>query len=659
MTAVSKPISRKPRAHTLRVTASLLALATAPAVAAPTSSKQSYLALEPMADKKVRVDGMLREWPDGFAKLDTTVKGSSSRTSALVGYDASNVYFALHTDDSHIARTASAGKNEDHLTFELWFPNPGGGGKTHVVDVYPGDPGKLPAVIKVDGKVVSSAQAVEAPEDKGYSLEGRMPWSALPAAGATRVGLRGRLEYTDASSPGQVRRVVATSRAQGSAMPPVTLESDTGLIQALLEPKELGLTPAREAIGNVFGGPENERVAVYGHFLSITGPGYKDGKQFYFNELDVANADSIRRLELRDFDGDGRQEVVLQKRIGGGDRYREVLEVLQIGSDGAPLRVFIHEVAIKTEDGIAANEIKLSGSGKDARIEIKQGKAEGFEPGSYREPKIDGIDSALLPWQSVGTRVFEWRGQGLALAEEKPWKAKQFASSKPSSGGSSAAPAAKAPPPPRPPSADEMLDRVYALYKKDRGVGGTKPKYDFVTDVAEDDRPERVLVHGKDVVVFGKGFKEGLTYTFISVGVKDPKDILDVTSRDLTGDGRAEIILRGVLQAQASKELGGDVVQREALYVYSVVGDHLVRIFAAETGRALGDKRIVGALSFTPGARGVAIELRPGRAIGWNEQNYPFPEDNAPAGGLEPLLLPWGSQKARAYAFTGSAYERR
>ncbi len=413
----------------------------------------------------------------------------------------------------------------------------------------------------------------------------------------------------------------------------------------------------------MFGGPENEHVAVYGHFVSITGPGYKDGKQFYFNELDVADADSVRRLELRDFDGDGRQELVLQKRIGGGDRYREVLEVQQIGTDGAPLRVFAHEVAIKTEDGSVQNGVKLSGSGKDARIEVKQGKADGFEPGTYREPKMDGMESALLPSQSVGSRTFGWRGNGLALYEEKPWKAKQFSSSKAgsdgSSAGSSGASATKAPPPPRPPSADEMLDRVYALYKKDRGVGGGKPKYDFVTDVAEDDRPERVLVHGKDVVVFGKGFKEGLTYTFISVGVKDPKDILDVTSRDLTGDGRAEIILRGVLQAQASKELGGDVVQRDALYVYSVVGDHLVRIFAAETGRALGDKRIVGALGFKPGPRGVAIELRPGRAVGWSERSYPFPEDTAPAGGLEPLLLPWGTQKARSYAFTGTAYERR
>lgn len=643
---------------TLRSGATLCAALSLLAGASFARTVDTYVSMEPMAGKKVRIDGMLKEWPGGFAKLDATLRGSGSRTTALVGYDDANLYFAMTTDDAKIARSQSASKNEDHLSLEIYFPSPGGGGKTRVIDIFPGDPGKLPAVIKVDGKVIDAAQAVEAPQDKGYYLEAKMPWSALPEAAKMRVGLRGRFVYTDASSPGQVKSVVASSRASNESAPPLTLEPETGLIQALIEPKQLGLKPERAVFGNVAGGPEYERVASYDHFLSITGHGYKEGKQFYYNELDVANASGIRRLELKDFDGDGLQEIVLQKRSGGGPRYREVLEVLRIGSDGAPLRVFAHEVTIKTDEGLVENEVKISGSGKKARIEISQGKSEGFEPDTYREPTIDGVRPPLLPWDSIGSRSFEWRGQGLAPAEEKTWTPKAT-SSKGAQKPGSAAPAVKAPPPPRPPTADELLDRVYGLYKKDRGVDGKKPSFDFVTDVAEDERPERVLVHGKDVVVFGKGFKEGLTYTFITVGVKDAKDILDVTARDLTGDGRAEIILRGVLQAQASKELGGDVVERDALYVYSVVGDRLTRIFAAETGRALGKKRIVGAVSFTPKEKGVGIELRPGRALGWSEKDYPFPEDTAPAGGLEPLLLPWTSQKARTYTFTGSAYERR
>src|ERR671922_1589944 len=65
-----------------------------------------------------------------------------------------------------------------------------------------------------------------------------------------------------------------------------------------------------------------------------------------------------------------------------------------------------------------------------------------------------------------------------------------------------------------------------------------KPRFDFVTDVAGDEGTERVVIHEKDIVVFGKGFRNGTSYAFISVGVTERKDILDVSARDITGDGR-------------------------------------------------------------------------------------------------------------------------
>lgn len=635
------------------------ALALGVALAPRVAQADGYAALEPMKGKKVSIDGLLSEWPAEFVPLTTTVRGSKVSAHALVGYDAEFLYFAFKTQDTEIARSNAAGPNEDHLTLRVRAPK---GGKTYRVDVYPGDPGKLPGLVKVDGKTIANAEAVENPQAKGYYLEARLPWSALPEVSRQRVGLRGVLEYTDASAPGRVRGVVASGKGQGASMPLLTLESETGLVQALLEPKRLGFTPAREAYGNVSGGPELERVAIYGHFLSIVGPGYRGGKQFYFNELDVADASAILGLELVDFDGDGREEIVLRKRIGSVAQHRQVLQVLRIGSDETPQQVFAHEVAIRTDEVNLANEVKIHGKGKGPAIEIAQGEARGVEPDTFREPLIGTMPSALMPWDSVKSRTFRWQNGSFTVDNETTWtpKLKAPGASRPASQGvasSSGGPAA--PPPPRPPTADELLDRVYALYRKDRGVGKSSPRFDFVTDVVEDEQPERVLLHGKDLVVFGKGFRKGLTYTFITVGVKEPEHILDVTARDLTGDGKAEIIVRGLLEAQASKELGGDTVQREALYVYKVIGERLTRIFAAETGRALGKKRVVGAVAFVPNGSGVDITLRPARAVGWTERDYPFPEDTHPAGGLEPLLLPWGTQKARTYSFRNGAFELR
>jgi len=202
-----------------------------------------------------------------------------------------------------------------------------------------------------------------------------------------------------------------------------------------------------------------------------------------------------------------------------------------------------------------------------------------------------------------------------------------------------------------------MQDRLYALYKRDRSAGGAKPRFDFVTDVAGDRGPERVVIHEKDIVVFGKGFRNGTSYAYITVGVADGKDIVDATARDLTGDGKAEIIVRGLLHAKASKALGGDVVDRYALFVYSVQGDAVTRVFAAETGRAVEKDRVLGSVAFVPAEKGaLRIELRPGKSVGWTEKSYPFPEDTTTAGGLEPLLLPWSEAGARRYKWSGSAF---
>lgn len=621
-----------------------------------------YLALEPFAGKHVVIDGMLREWPGGFAKL----KGASgsSGCSVLVGYDESFLYFAAKIKDKNIVRTQRGSKGEDHLLLSLYVPGINAKATTYAIALFPGVPGKVSALVKVDGQTVSAAEAVENPTADGFLLEAKLPISALKAMKNVRVGMRGVLSYNDASVVGSVRSVERSGPGQGASMPPLTTEPETGLIEALLQPKGLRFQPDREVYGDLTGKGGAERVALYGHFLSIAGPGYKDGKQFYYNELDVESAKQITHLSLLDFDGDNKDEIVLQKVLGSTSKYREVIQVFKLGADGAPIQIFGHEIAIVTEDGSIVNKVTRSGRGKLARIKIEQNKVKGFDASNYAEPTIGGsFTSALMPWDTAKSRSFGWDGSGLGQLDETSWQPKMSA---PSGRSSSAVPAtnaasadktATAPPPPRAPNAEEMLDRVYALYKQDRGVSrGSKPSFDFVTDVVDDAQMERVLVHDRDLVVFGKGFKKGLSYTYLTIGVKEMGDVLSVTSRDVVGDGKAEIIVHAVLNAQASKSLGGDIVGRQALFIYKVEGETLKRIFAAETGRSLKGNRILSAVAFMRAGQGLSIELRPLRAIGWTKNTYPFPEDLHPAGGLEPLLLPWGSLGSRKYVFNGSEY---
>ena len=50
------------------------------------------------------------------------------------------------------------------------------------------------------------------------------------------------------------------------------------------------------------------------------------------------------------------------------------------------------------------------------------------------------------------------------------------------------------------------------------------------------------------------------------------------------------------------------------------------------------------------------IVLRPGRATGFTEQTYPFPQDVGASGGLEPLLLPWSGAKPVRYRWDGGRF---
>lgn len=612
---------------------------------------------EPMFGEKVRIDGDLREWPNKMTELGDTVQGSASggepSAAVTIGYDETTVYVVMKVTDSRIVRTASAGANEDHATLYLYFPQ----GSTREVSLYPGAPGKSAGMVKMGGSAVSGAKLVESPTKKGYSIEASIPWSAFSEAARTRVGLRAAVRLTDADSPGSVKAVIATASAtSGRALPPLLLSVEQGLDLLLVRDKGLSSNPAREVYGNVSGDSMVERVAVFGPYITIVGPTFRAGKEFYFGELGVEDASMVTRLELEDFDGDGLQEIVVQKRVGGKDRYREIIQVLKVGKDDTPFLAFTQEVGIKTPDGSVANKVSVKGG----VIEVSQGDSDGFEPATYDEVMPAEYGSALLPWETVKSRSFKWQGGGMKASGETSWTPKVAAVKGAKSAGKSSSSAASgpvAPPAPRPPSADEMLDRVYALYKRDRSAGNGKPRFDFVTDVAGDRGPERVVIHEKDIVVFGKGFRNGTSYAYITVGVAEGKDIVDATARDLTGDGKAEIIVRGVLHAKASKALGGDVVDRYALFVYQVQGDAVTRVFAAETGRAIEKDRVLGTVAFMPAEKGaLRIELRPGKSVGWTEKTYPFPEDTTTAGGLEPLLLPWSENSSRKYKWSGSAF---
>ena len=618
--------------------------------------------VEPKA--RVKLDGVLGEWPARVGAR-TLVKGTSEGTgfAAALQYDEQKIYVAGEVTEKSLVRTTSYGEGEDHASLLLAFPAGSAGTfVTYEIGLFAGKEGDVPGVVKFlsGGRgEVPGAKIVEAPTQGGYTFEAVIPWSAFPEARTVRVGLRGAARYYDAE-PGAssgIRAIVATGGGSAEApasMPWVPTETEQSIIDGLLIPKQLSQTPRAELFADVGGDSMKERVAVYDHFFTICGPGYRGGKEFFFRDL----AADLLSLDARDVTGRGKDDLLVRRRFkvpGKADATREWFEVWSLLKGDEPVTTFAHEIAVTSGTKRVANAVHVAG--KD--IEVTTEPASGWEAGTYAEPQSTDVEPILLPWGAVKAQVFRFDAGKFAKAKEitqTPTPA------------TAAAQTASEPRPVEPPTPTvrkgegrDLSKQVWDQYKSDKGLpADTKARIDLEVHVDGDARPERVLLVGRDLVIFGPGFRGGNQYATLTLSqFAEPSDITDVSARDLTGDGGADLVVRGKRRVSASTKAGAapETLEVEAMFVYEVRAAKVTRIFGIETAREQGGKRVQGLVQFVParGGKSFEIDVRPGVAKGWTEKTFPWAEEK-PGGGMEPLLLPWGKTGALRYAFDGTAY---
>ncbi|HEY2515285.1 MAG TPA: hypothetical protein VGI39_30670 [Polyangiaceae bacterium] len=613
-------------------------------------------------ESPVKLDGSLREWP-GRTAAKKVLSGDATKTSFAVAlqYDDARIYVGGEVGDSAFVRSARFGDTEDHAVFTLAFPAGSGAAlAAYDVGIFAGEPGESAGTVRFAsgarrGREVPGAKIVEAPATGGYTFEVAIPWSAFPEGRTTRVGLRGNVRYVDSDGPNAVRAVVATGdgdAAHASTLPGILTEAEQAILEGLLIPKGLlGSSPRFDLVADVAGDALKERISVYDKFLTICGPHYRGGTQYFFRDLGA----EVVSLDARPVTGRAKDDLILQRRFDVASGTRQWFEVWSVlGGGDEPQTAFGHEIAVAVGTSHVDNAVHVSG--RD--IEVATEPAVGFDPASYREPTTTDVDPVLLPWGPVKSQVFRFDGTKFSKVKEVAQQPAPGAPGAPAPADTYANTLAQAraqePATPDVGKGRDLSKEVFALYKRDHG--DASPRFDMQVNVAGDSRPERVVLMGRDLVVFGPGFKNGTGYASLTLSqFASDDDVKEVSARDLTGDGAADLVVRGVRHVNAQGVQGP--VETDSLFVYQVGGDTLARIFAIETGRESHHKRVQGLVQFVPADdhKSFEIDARPGLAKGWTKKTYPWSQD--PTGGsVEPLLLPWGGIADVRYAWDGSRF---
>jgi hypothetical protein len=589
--------------------------------------------------KPVKLDGVLDEWP-APAKTTTVVKGATKAVLKIaLQYDDAKLYIGADVTDAAF----EAGK--DHVSLVFAVPTPGGGYAPYDLGLYAGKPGDSEGSVRWGRSGhVAGAKIVEAPSGAGYSFEATIPWSSLPEMRQTRVGIHGLAAYVDGDG------VVATG--PGDAQHPrdmawVPSEPELALIDQLLRPR--GYTrraPDLELVADLTGDGQRERVAVWDSNVTICGASYLGGTGFFFRDLQG----QLVKLEARDVTGRGRADVVIRRKQSVGDAEREFLEVLSAPSATEEPRVtFAHEIAVRQSEHRIDNAVHMA----RGQIEVTVEPTTTWDQLSYREPIASDVEPILFPWGGVKSQTYRFDGTKFVKGKEVTQREQM-----PAAGAATPdhpPPHPAEPPTPKVGKGGDLSTQVLDQYRQDRGATGVAPAFDLRVQVAGDGRPERVVLVGRDIVVFGPGFKGGTGYAFLTLQqFADAADIKDVSARDLTGDGAADIVVRGVRRVTAD----GGPVEVDVMFVYSIKPDAITRVFGIETAREQGGKRVQGLVQFIPSPGGKTFDVlsAPGRVTGWTEKTYPWAQDQPGSGAIEPVLLPWGGIKTVRYTWNGSSF---
>ena len=609
---------------------------------APVGRAQVGLQVHEIAEDGLRIDGSLRDWR--HIRMIPVGEGRDASMRFAVGYDRSNFYLAARVRDERLIRSASPSPSEDAVIVTFATKR----GRRFVATdlfVFAGLAGTVAgsaAIGPLGGRPrgIRGAEVIEAAEDGGYTVEARIPLRQLPRRWQQgRISVR--LRDIDSEARPEVESEPAFAAVNRRNLERLPQVRPTGGQQAVIArffaSQNIGAAePDHDLRGNVCGDRRPERVVLVEHYLMVLGEGYKDGAGYDFVRLPVQGGGDVHRARLVDLTGDRQKELAIRLTQRDERGSRTIWQVFRFDCS-AITPLFGIEIRKETSQGHveASLQVQRGRRGRPPVIRVETGRAHGLSAENLREAPARDAQSILLPWGPVLARSYQWDGQRFATVDERPNPRAASASTErprrsPSETRRSSQPTTAESPRL---SARDLL----AAAKRERGIPArARASFRQRVNLAGSDAPELIAVFGNGLVVVGPEFRGGQSYFHYSIPVAQPEDLIEVSTADVTGDGRAEVLIR------ARQHLGE--IQRELLMVHRFVrGGGFPMVLSAEIARRKDGNEIRNEIRTTRGH----LEIHPGRSRGWNQRNWPW-GPSAGSGDVAPLLLPW-TDRARRY----------
>ncbi len=607
---------------------------------ASTANAQVGIRIHEVAERGVRVDGMLRDWRT-VPKVGVG-RGPDASMEFALAYDDAGLYVAADVADERLIRQERPSRDQDAVVVVMAMPQRRGYRATEIW-IYPGTQhtSGAAAVGPLGGRprAARGARVVEARGDGGYEIEAFIPWNQIPGSRQWEDGRAAvRLNDVDSESRPEVENAPATvaiDRRHLERLPEIRPSGgEHAVLDRFLSQQGItGATPRHAERADVCGDGRPERVVQVERFVVVFGNGYRDANAYDFAALPVQSAGDVHGFEMRDFTGDGKDELQVELTQRDGRGSRRLWQVFGFDCTGVqPL--FAIETRKEVSEGHVEARVRV-GRGRrrsPPTIEASIGSAEGLTPENFQESPSTDAQSILLPWGEHRSRTYQWDGQRFAVVQERPNPNHREAQPRTTSRETRRGTRRETR---RPQRGDAAMRELVSGVRADKNIPARiRPRFVWDRNVEGDRTPERIAVLGDALVVVGPAFRGGQGYFYYQLPVQGHADIRRVTTADLDGDGRHEILVR------VRQDLGE--VQRDVLLVHQFAGDAFPRLLAVEVERRQGDNVIRNQVR--PGRRG--LEIRPGQAAGWSADNWPWSDE--PAGdGISPILKPWSDQPVR------------